>query len=170
MGMKATKYALNSSEVLATIPQEDLAPTNQKKLPSSLGSPELISKTSKVVGMVYESEKDVYEFKTYAKSLEKPIPMTKRGVSSIIPSIYDISVHIATYILKGKSFLSRIWAYEKSASPKVEEVTSDNKAGILLSQLKESNDSFLDTTERNTNTKITYWKKMVCPKMASFQT
>ena len=51
MGMKATKYASNSSEVLATIPQEDLAPTTQKEFPSSPGSPELISKTTKVVGM-----------------------------------------------------------------------------------------------------------------------
>ena len=59
MGMKATKYASNSSEVLATIPQEDLAPTTQKEFPSSPGSPELISKTTKVVGMAYEPEGDV---------------------------------------------------------------------------------------------------------------
>ena len=32
MGMKATKYASNSSEDLAAIPQEDLAPTTQKKV------------------------------------------------------------------------------------------------------------------------------------------
>ena len=57
MGMKATKYASNNSEVLATIPQEDLAPTTQKELPSKPGLTELISKTTKVVGMVYEPEK-----------------------------------------------------------------------------------------------------------------
>ena len=64
--------------------------------------------------------------------------MTKRGVSSIIPSIYDCSGHIALYILKGKSILSRIWAYEKVVSPKLEEVTSHDKAEILLAQFKES--------------------------------
>ena len=138
MGMKATKYASNSSEVLATIPHEDLAPTTEKEFPSSPGSPELISKTTKVVGMSYDPERDVFTFKPYAKLLEKPIPMTKRGVSSIIPSIYDCSGHIAPYILKGKSILSRIWAYEKPVSPKLEEVTSHDKAEILLSQFEES--------------------------------
>ena len=68
--------------------------------------------------------------------------MTKRGVISIISSIYDISGQIAPYILKVKSILSGIWAFEKPASPKVEDVTSDNKADILLSQFKESNSSF----------------------------
>ena len=65
--------------------------------------------------------------------------MTKRGVSSIIPSIYDISGHIAPYILKGKSILSRIWAYEKPVNPnESEEITSHDKADILLSQFEES--------------------------------
>ena len=120
MGMKATKYASNSSEVLETIPTEDLAPTTQKEFPASPGSPELISKTTKVVGMAYEPERDVFTFKPYAKLLEKSIPMTKRGVSSIILSICDCSGHIPPYILKGKSILSRIWAYEKAVSPKLE--------------------------------------------------
>ena len=144
MGMKATKYASNSSEVLATIPTEDLAPTTQKEFPASPGSPEFISKSTKVVGMAYEPEKDVFTFKPYAKLLEKSIPMTKRGVSSIIPSIYDISGHIAPYILKGKSILSRIWAYEKPVSQKLEEVTSHDKATLLLAQFRESERS-LDT-------------------------
>ena len=74
MGMKATKYASNNSEVLATIPQEDLAPTTQKELPSKPGLTELISKTTKVVGMVYEPEKDVFTFKPYAKLLDNPFP------------------------------------------------------------------------------------------------
>ena len=138
MGMKATKYASNNSEVLATIPHEDLAPTTQKELPSKPGSTELISKTTKVVGMVYEPEKDVFTFKPYAKLLDKPVPMTKRGVSSIIPSIYDISGHIAPYILKGKSILSRIWAYEKPNGSNIEEETRDEKADILLAQFKEN--------------------------------
>ena len=65
--------------------------------------------------------------------------MTKRGVSSIIPSICDISGHIAPYILKGKSILSRIWAYEKPVNPnESEEITSHDKADILLAQFEES--------------------------------
>ena len=112
MGMKATKYASNSSEVLATIPQEDFAPTTQKEFPSSPSSPELISKTTKVVGMVYEPE-NMFLIKPYAELFETSIPMTRRGVSSIIPSICDISGHSPPYILKRKSILSRIWAYEK---------------------------------------------------------
>ena len=34
--------------------------------------------------------------------------------------------------------MSRIWAYEKAVSPKLEEVTCHDKAGILLSQIEES--------------------------------
>ena len=80
MGMKATKCASNSSEVLATIPKEDLGPTTQKEFPAYPGSPELIPKTKKLVGMAYEPEGDVFTFKPYAKLLEKSIPMTKRGI------------------------------------------------------------------------------------------
>ena len=40
-------------------------------------------------------------------------------------SFYDISGHIAQYILKGKSILSKICAYEKPNVPKIEEETSD---------------------------------------------
>ena len=88
--------------------------------------------------MAYEPVGDVFTLKPYAKLLEKSIPMTKRGVSSIIPSIYDCSGHIAPNILKGKSILSRIWAYEKAFSLYLEKVTSHDKAEILLAQFKES--------------------------------
>ena len=54
--------------------------------------------------MVYEPEKEVFTFKPGAKLLEMSIPMTKRGVSSIIPSIYDISGHIAPCMLKEKKY------------------------------------------------------------------
>ena len=84
--------------------------------------------------------------------------MTKRGVSSIIPRIYDISGHITPYIRNGKSILSRIWAYEKAVSPKLEEVTSHDKADILLSHFKESNDSCYGLTQ-NSGTKTSNRKK-----------
>lgn len=49
MGMKSTKYASTSSEVLTTIPHKDLAPTTKKEFPSKLELPELIPKTTKTV-------------------------------------------------------------------------------------------------------------------------
>ena len=59
---------------------------------------------------------------------------------------------------------------EKPTSPKVEEVTSNDNADLLLSQLKESNASFIDLTEEDTNsgTKPAYRKKLMCPKMTLF--
>ena len=59
----------------------------------------------------------------------------KRG---FMDDVYDCSGHIVPYILKGKSIRSRIWAYEKAVSPKLEEVTSHDKVDIILSQFKES--------------------------------
>ena len=45
--------------------------------------------------------------------LEKEIPSSKRGISSIIPSIFDVNGEIEPYILRGKVILSETWAYEK---------------------------------------------------------
>ena len=42
---------------------------------------------------------------------------------------------------ESKKYFSRIWAYEKVVSPKLEEVTSHDTADILLSQFEESESS-----------------------------
>ena len=63
--------------------------------------------------MSYVPEEDIFTFEPYNKILEKSIPMTKRGVSSVIPTIYDVSGHIEPYILKGTAILSKIWAFEQ---------------------------------------------------------
>ena len=50
MGMKATKFASNSSEVLATIPVDDMALTKSKELRSTDVSTDIVSKMTKVIG------------------------------------------------------------------------------------------------------------------------
>ena len=58
MGMKVTKFASNTPKVLATIPKEDLAPTVEKEM-----SPTPVSQETKVVGMAYIPETDIFTFK-----------------------------------------------------------------------------------------------------------
>lgn len=65
---------------------------------------------TKVIDLSYVPESDTLTLTPYRKILEKSIPMTKRGVSSVIPTIYDVSGHIEPYTLKGKAILSKIWA------------------------------------------------------------
>ena len=113
MGMKVTKFASNTPEVLATIPKEDLAPTIEKEFPRTP-----ISQATKVIGMSYIPEKDLFTFEPYGKLLERKVVLTKRGISSIIPTIYDVNGHIEPYILKAKMILSKAWTYEKDSDEK----------------------------------------------------
>lgn len=85
--------------------------------------------------MVYEPERDIFTFEPYAKLLGKSVPMTKRGVSFAISTIYDLSTQISTYIFKGRFILSKIWAYKNPINRKNEEATSDLKASILFLDL-----------------------------------
>ena len=52
-----------------------------------------------------------------------------------------LSANKELLIESGKSILSRIGAYEKAVSLKLEEVTSHDTADILLSQFEESENS-----------------------------
>ena len=49
----------------------------------------------------------------YQKLVEEPITYSKRGVSKIIASIYDVNGELAPFILRGKVISSLVWSYEK---------------------------------------------------------
>ena len=67
--------------------------------------------------------------------------MTKRGVSSVIPTIYDVSGHIEPYILKGKAILSKIWAFEQPIIEKDEVNTKSDEATLLTTHTKEKDET-----------------------------
>ena len=115
MGMKVTKFVSNSPEVLETIPEQDRSPTTAIALQSNGISDQLgsISDTTKIVGLCWNPENDTLSFEQYKKLLEKEIPSSKRSISAIIPSIFDVNGEIEPYILRGKVILSETWAYTK---------------------------------------------------------
>ena len=54
----------------------------------------------------------MFNLESYAKRLEKEPIFTKRGISSLIPSIFDVHGLISQYVLRGKVILSRVLAYK----------------------------------------------------------
>ena len=101
--MKVTKYVYNSPELLETIPEEDRNPTTAIELKPNGSSDQLgsISDTTKIVGLCWNPENDTFSFEQYKTLLGKDIPSTKRGISSIIPSTFDVNGEIEPYILRG---------------------------------------------------------------------
>ena len=113
--MKVTKFVSNSQELLETIPAQERNPTTAIALQPNGISDQMgsISDTTKIVGLCWNPENDTLSFEQYKKLLEKEIPSSKRSISSIIPSIFDVNGEIEPYILRGKVILSETWAYEK---------------------------------------------------------
>ena len=63
--------------------------------------------------MSYTPKEDIFHYKSY-KTLpaDKVVKYTKRGISSLIPSIYDPCGLIAPITLKGKLILQAAWTYQ----------------------------------------------------------
>ena len=113
--MEIKKWASNSEEVLQTIPEKDLYPYEQKGTESNnltfLDST-IISKDTKCLGMCWSPKEDTLHYKSYDKLSEtKNPPKTKRGISSIVPSIYDPLGILQPYIIEGKMLLQSAWCY-----------------------------------------------------------
>ena len=122
MKMKIRKWASNSSRVLATIPRDDLYPYETKQLVETDEglekemnfSESLISKATKIMGMAFDPKKDKFHYKNYENlTEEKPPKKTKRGLSKIIPSIFDPNGLVQPFILRGKLLLKRAWKHKK---------------------------------------------------------
>ena len=101
--------------MLETIPEEDRNPKTAIELQPNGSSDQLgsISDTTKIVGLCWNPENDTLSLEQYKTLLEKEIPSSKRSISSIIPSMFDVNGEIEPYILRGKIILSETWAYEK---------------------------------------------------------
>ena len=86
--MNVTKYMSNSSKVLSSIPKDDLEPLMENDQPDEQ---ETKLANTKVLRINYDPIKDLFHSASYVKLLEKESIFTKRGISSLIPSIYDVN-------------------------------------------------------------------------------
>ena len=125
MNMTLNKFVSNSREVLKHVPQDYLGPNKDKK---EVPTAEDISKPTKMLGTMWDPKEDTFTF-PYMKLLEQPIAHTKRGLSKLIPAIYDVNGELAPYIMRGKAILSMAWAYEKPSNES-EGCTNETENGI----------------------------------------
>ena len=54
----------------------------------------------------------MFTFTSYKKLLDRSNTYSKRIISRLICSIFDINGEIEPFVLKGKVILSKVWAYE----------------------------------------------------------
>ena len=105
IGMKVTNYMSYSSKVLNSIPKDDLGLLMENDEPDEK---EIKSAYTKILGIKFDPVQDLFHFSSYAKLLEKEPIFTKHGISSLIPSIFDVNGLISPYILRGKVILYRV--------------------------------------------------------------
>ena len=97
-GFNLTKFASSSKRVLESIPQKDRKMgVKNSDLPGSLPK-------ERALGVLWNVENDTLEFKVNLK--EKPL--TRRGVLSILSSIYDPLGLCAPFLLKGKQIMQKL--------------------------------------------------------------
>ena len=120
MKMQISKWSSNSIPLLRTIPKEELSPyeeVNKEDIDITFGDPDIISQGTKCLGMSWIPKKDVFNYSSYkglSEIEEKSLKLTKRGISSLIPKIYDLTGLLQTFILKGKLILQQTWVYKSS--------------------------------------------------------
>ena len=123
MKMKIQKGTSNSSDLLKTIPRDECSPveeiTETKKAPIysendiTFNDPEVVSQTTKCLGMTWTPKEDVFHYKTYENlEEERSKRFTKRGISSLIPSIYDPTGLLQPFIIQGKLILQSAWTHK----------------------------------------------------------
>ena len=97
-GFNLTKFLSNSKELLATIPEEKRKEgVKDKDLSGDLPN-------DKALGICWNIEKDTFSFKI---NLDRK-PITKRGLLSMISSIYDPLGYAAPFVLEGRRILQRL--------------------------------------------------------------
>ncbi|XP_058840849.1 uncharacterized protein LOC131696319 [Topomyia yanbarensis] len=109
-GLPLKKWASNSSEVLAQVPQEDLAlpPLHDLQDEQSVST----------LGLVWEPKSDTMRFKV---QLPLPAPvLTKRKVISYIAQIFDPLGLVGPTITVAKLFMQRLWALKTDAGDSYE--------------------------------------------------
>ena len=121
--IKIQKWTSNSSDLLKTIPDDERSPIIE--IMSSKGKqdcnedsitfsdPEIVSQTTKCLGMTWSPNEDLFYYKTY-ENLEdqRPKKLAKRGISSLIPLLYDQTRLLQPFIVRGKLILQSAWTHK----------------------------------------------------------
>ena len=116
--MKITNWSSNSTKLLKTIPEEMRSPYEEvEDKPSEItfGDPEIVSQTTKCLGMSWTPKTDILHYSSYEalRKLEgKALKLSKRGISSVIPGIYDPTGLLQPFIIKAKLILQSAWTYK----------------------------------------------------------
>ncbi|XP_014670064.1 PREDICTED: uncharacterized protein LOC106811056 [Priapulus caudatus] len=90
-GFRLTKFASNSRDVLASIPADERAVSLRELVAKDLPS-------ERALGCWWDMEQDVFRYKTNVKQK----PLTRRGILSVVSSIYDPLGLVAPYLLPAK--------------------------------------------------------------------
>ncbi|XP_061578953.1 uncharacterized protein LOC133445646 [Cololabis saira] len=102
-GFSLTKSVSNSREVLLSIPESQRA-SNLKEL--DLDREQL--PIERALGIQWNTESDTFTFKVANKNK----PLTRRGILSMVSSIYDPLGFLAPFILKAKQILQELCKLE----------------------------------------------------------
>ena len=119
--MAIRKWATNSHELLQTIPEDDRYPFEPLDGSSQLENitfieqqdhSSVITKETKCLGMSWDPKEDKLHYKSYENLKEQKQPKyTKRGISALIPSLYDPCGLMMPFINEGKIILQKTWYY-----------------------------------------------------------
>ena len=93
-GFNLTKFILNQKKVIQSVPEYDRR--NGKKCRSGYQST-----VRKGIGSLLDKENDIFRFKIVLKDK----PTTRRGILSLINSIFDPLGCVAPHTLRGKRIL-----------------------------------------------------------------
>ena len=93
-GFELTKWISNNNDVIASLPEEQRGLAN-KSLPGSKNA------SKRVLGVLWDIEDD--EFRFIVDIPEKPL--TKRGILSMMHSLYDLLGFVAPVLIEAKLLL-----------------------------------------------------------------
>lgn len=110
-GFHLTKWTSNSRTVLSSIPEEERA-TDVKVLDLESG----LLPMERALGILWCTENDTFNFKIEMQNK----PLTRRGILSVVGSVYDPLGFLAPFVLPAKLILREITWDEEIAGKKAE--------------------------------------------------
>ena len=109
-GFRLTKFASNSRELLASIPPASRA---NPKLDLDLDQLPL----ERALGVYWDAQTDTFKF----KALQAYNPSTKRGVLSVVSSLFDPLGFLSPFVFTAKILLQELWRQKLSWDQEIPE-------------------------------------------------
>ena len=98
-GFNLTKFTTNSIDVLLSVPEE-----KRRKTTKEFGIKDSQPSTEKALGVIWNTAEDMFGF-----DIKKKVkPLTRRGILSVLSSIYDPCGFVAPYILTGRKIIQEL--------------------------------------------------------------